>query len=162
MGDFRHTRISGACPPFPSRSDPLAAPAVRRRRLLAVLAYRDLLLFEPRRAIPDPVERMLFEPADTTPALIIVLALWLLWRRRARWRALPAGTGSLGLALPLLAGAAILVWARLRKPTICWRFLLASGLGLACSEGRGGAASGPAAGPSCCSRCRCRRRSPTG
>jgi len=35
--------------------------------LLAAFAYRDLLLFEPTRAIPDPVERMLFEPADTTP-----------------------------------------------------------------------------------------------
>lgn len=101
--------------------------------LLAVLAYRDLLLFEPRRAIPDPLERMLFEPADTTPALIVALALWLLWRRRARWRALPAGTGSPGLALPLLvAGAGVLVWARLTQAhDLLALSLLASGLGLA-------------------------------
>src|SRR5262245_20466947 len=61
--------------------------------LLAVFAYRELLLFEPNRAIPDPVERMLFEPADTSPALIVAMALWLLWRRLDRWRALPAQGG---------------------------------------------------------------------
>jgi EpsI family protein len=101
--------------------------------LLAAFAYRDLLLFEPTRAIPDPVERMLFEPADTTPALIVMLALWLLWRRRERWRGLPARGGPLALTLPLLAaGAGILVWARLTGAhDLLAVSLLAAGLGLA-------------------------------
>jgi len=101
--------------------------------LLAVFAYRELLLFEPSRAIPDPVERMLFEPADTTPALIVALALWLLWRRLARWRALPTRGGPLWLTVPLLgAGAGILVWARLTGAhDLLALSLLAFGLGLA-------------------------------
>jgi exosortase len=106
--------------------------------LLAAFAYRDLLLFEPRQAIPDPVERLLFEPADTTPALIVGLALWLLYRRRDRWGGLPRGSGPLWLTLPLLAaGAAVLVWARLTGAhDLLALSLLASGLGLA-SLGRG-------------------------
>ncbi len=123
---------------------PAAVPTLRIRpsaqrvslvvgSLLAAFAYRDLLLFEPTRAIPDPLERMLFEPADTPPALIVVLALWLLWRRRERWRVLPGRSGPPGLTLPLLAaGAAILVWARLTGAhDLLAVSLLAAGLGLA-------------------------------
>jgi exosortase len=135
MGDSRHARI------FPAAVSTLRIPAGFPWRrptfvvgaLLAAFAYRDLLLFEPRRAIPDPLERMLFEPADTTPALIVAFALWLLWRRRERWRALPAGPGPLVLTLPLLAaGAAILVWARLTEAHDLLVFsLLAAALGVA-------------------------------
>jgi exosortase len=101
--------------------------------LLAVFAYRELLLFEPTRALPDPVERMLFEPADTSPALIVVFAIWLLWRRLDGWRALPARRGPLRLTVPLLlTGAAILIWARLTGAhDLLALSLIGFGLGLA-------------------------------
>jgi hypothetical protein len=75
MGGFRI--FPGAVPTLRIRSSrrPLSLAA---GILLTTFAYRELLLFEPNRAIPDPVERMLFEPADTTPALVLALALWLL------------------------------------------------------------------------------------
>lgn len=130
MGCFRI--FPAAVPTLRIRPSPQQVPLVVGI-LLAAFAYRDLLLFEPTRAIPDPVERMLFEPADTTPALIVVLALWLLWRRRERWRGLPERSGPLALTLPLLAaGAGILVWARLTGAhDLLALSLLAAGLGLA-------------------------------
>ena len=135
MGEFRHALI------FPAA---VSTPRIRSRIswqraslvagvVLAAFAYRELLVFEPRRVIPDPVERLLFEPADTTPALIVALTLWLLYHRRDRWRSLPRRSGPLLLTLPLLAaGAAILVWARLTGAhDLLALSLLASGLGLA-------------------------------
>jgi EpsI family protein len=99
---------------------------------LAVFAYRDLLRFERHVAIPDPVERMLFEPADTTPAVVLALVLWLVWRRRERWRGLASRPGPVALTLPLLAvGAAILVWSRLTgADDLLALSAIASGLGL--------------------------------
>ena len=125
---------------------PAAVPTLRQRWFvsvhhaslavgigLAVFAYRDLLRFEPRAAIPDPVERLLFEPADTTPAVIIGLALWLLWHRRERWRGLANRSGPVALTLSLLAvAAAILVWSRLTgADDLLALSAIASGLGLA-------------------------------
>ena len=100
---------------------------------LAVFAYRDLLRFEPHLAIRDPVERMLFEPTDTTPAVILTLALWLAWRRLERWRGLASPPGPVALTLALLAvGAAILVWSRLTgADDLLALSAIASGLGLA-------------------------------
>jgi EpsI family protein len=62
-----------------------------------------------------------------------LLALWLLWRRRERWRGLPGRSGPLALTLPLLAaGAGILVWARLTGAhDLLALSLLTAGLGLA-------------------------------
>ena len=99
---------------------------------LAVFAYRDLLTFAPHLEIRDPVERMLFEPTDTTPAVILGLALWLSWRRLERWRALPSTPGPLALSLPLLAlGAAILVWSQLTGAhDLLVLSAIATGLGL--------------------------------
>ena len=105
MGDSRHAHIFPAAVSklrMRSRISPQRASLVGGF-LLAAFAYRDLLVFEPRRAIPDPVERLLFEPADTTPALIVGLALWLLYRRRERWGRLPRGFGP-PLADPSAAG----------------------------------------------------------
>jgi len=100
---------------------------------LAVFAYRDLLTFAPHLEIPDPVERMLFEPTDTTPAAILALTLWLCWRRSERWRRLPSERGPLGVTLLLLAvGAASLVWSRLTgADDLLVPSLIATGLGLA-------------------------------
>ena len=133
MGDSRHARIFPAAVPTLRIRPSLQRASLVAGVLLAAFAYRDFLVFEPNRAIPDPVERLLFEPSDTTPALIVALALWLLWRRRERWQSLPGGSGRLWLTLPLLAlGAAILVWARLTGAHDLFALsLLASGLGLA-------------------------------
>ncbi len=100
---------------------------------LAVFAYRDWLRFEPHLEIRDPVERMLFEPTDTTPVAILALALWLAWRRLDRWRGLASATGPGMLSLPLLVlGAAILVWSRLTgADDLLALSAIASGLGLA-------------------------------
>jgi exosortase len=93
---------------------PVVGPLLVAGVGLALVAYRDLLRFEPRLAIDDPVERVLFEPAETTPAVVIALALWLLWRRRERWSALPSRPGPVALSVGSLAlAAAILVWSRL-------------------------------------------------
>jgi exosortase len=101
--------------------------------LLAAFAFRALATFEPSRAIPDPIERLLFEPADTSPAVVVVLGLWLLWRRRERWLALPGGSAAGALCLPwLAAGAGLLAWSRLTGATdLLVLALLATGFGLA-------------------------------
>ncbi len=135
MGDWRLGHI------FPSAVTTLRErlfPSVHTASLaagigLAVFAYRDLLRFEPRPAIQDPVERLLFEPADTTPTVIVLLVLWLLWRRRERWRALANRSGPVLLSLGLLASsAAILVWSRLiHADDLLALSAIASGLGLA-------------------------------
>ncbi len=140
MGESRHAHIFPAVVSklrMRSQVSPQRASLVGGL-LLAGFAYRDLLVFEPNRGIPDPAERLLFEPADTTPALIVALALWLLYRRRDRWGRLPRGSGPLWLTLPLLAaGAAVLIWARLTGAhDLLALSLLASGLGLA-SLGKG-------------------------
>jgi exosortase len=100
---------------------------------LAAVAFRALPGFEPRRDIPDAVERMLFEPADTSPAVVLVLALWLVFRRRERWRALPGACAPLALWAPLLAaGLAVFAWSRLTGAIdLLVPALLASGLGVA-------------------------------
>lgn len=100
---------------------------------LAVFAYRELLTFAPHLEIRDPVERMLFEPTDTTPAAILALALWLGWRRSERWRRLPSERGPLAVTLPLLAaGGGIFVWSRLTgADDLLVPSLIATGLGLA-------------------------------
>jgi len=143
MGDFRHPHIFPAAVATLRKRNFLSVhgAALAAASLLAAFAYRDLLRFEPRPAIADPVERLLFEPADTTPAVIVALALWLVWRRRERWQGLPGRSGPLALSLAwLAAGAAILVWSRLTgADDLLALSAIASGLGLAAlAKGRPG------------------------
>ncbi len=134
MGESRLAHIFRAAVPTPRKRSLISLPpaSLVAGIGLAVFAYRDLLRFEPRPDIHDPVERLLFEPSDTTPAVILGLALWLLWRRRDRWRALANGSGPVVLTVALLVvSAAILVWSRLTGgDDLLALSLIAGGLGL--------------------------------
>ena len=101
MGEFRHTHIfPAAVATLRKRSIPVAAQRVARRRGPArrVRVSGSAALRAAARRSRDPVERLLFEPADTTPAVIVALALWLaLAPSRALARLCRAGAGPLAL-----------------------------------------------------------------
>jgi exosortase len=80
--------------------------------LLALVAYRGLLTFRLESSSTARAAEWFFEPADTSPLLVLAFALWLLFRRRERLRKLPLAPGHpLVSALLLTAGAAGLAWA---------------------------------------------------
>ncbi len=113
----------------PSAGIPLARRARARKRanarlslalaaclLLGGIASRELLRFQP----PSPVElsaageveEWFFEPSDSSPAVILLLCAWLLWRRRGRLAALWGRRGSsVSTAALWLAAVAIFTWA---------------------------------------------------
>ena len=75
-------------------------------------AYRDLLVFDAASSIPEELQTWLMLPSQTSSALIAVLAVWLLFRRVPRLRALPDRAGPAWLTALLLAGAlGIYAWA---------------------------------------------------
>jgi len=79
--------------------------------LLGAYAYRDLLSFKPERQALD-VEQFFFVPEDTAGAVVIALALWLLYRRRHQLFALVPRSGPPWIWLPLLAvGIGVYAWA---------------------------------------------------
>jgi exosortase len=80
--------------------------------LLAVFAYRYLLAERPKTSLSLGVEGWFFEPSDTSPPVIALLALWLVMRRWRRLSCLPAVAGPPWVT-GLLFGAAvgIYVWA---------------------------------------------------
>jgi exosortase len=79
---------------------------------LAVVAYRQLLWFQPGRSLPGDLEQWFFVPSQSIAPAVLVMSLWLLYRRRARLRSLPPARGSalMGAAL-LVAGTAAHLWA---------------------------------------------------
>jgi len=85
--------------------------------LLGVLAYRDLLTFQPRMysastTLSRDAEQYLFTPTETAPLIIVLLSLWLLFHRRAALFALPRRSGPIWLVALLLGlGSAIFTWA---------------------------------------------------
>lgn len=79
--------------------------------VLAAIAYRDLLGFDPADEFARDVERWLFLPAETAPLVVIALSGWLLYRRRGRLARLPSGSApgfGIGLIVP---GALAFAWA---------------------------------------------------
>jgi EpsI family protein len=79
-------------------------------------AHRGLLTLRPRTALAVPlsteVENWFFEPSDTSPALVVLLVGWLLYRRRGRLLRTAGRPGAPWLtALLLGTGLAIFVWA---------------------------------------------------
>jgi len=79
---------------------------------LALVAYRELLRFQHERALPQELEQWFFVPSASLSPLVVLMSLWLLYRRRERLRALPASADSPGpAALLLLAGLAVYAWA---------------------------------------------------
>ncbi len=67
---------------------------------LVAWAYSDLLGLGTRYGFAKGVEYWLFQPSDSAPLVIIVIAAWLLYRRTPRMRTLSVATGSPVLALP--------------------------------------------------------------
>jgi hypothetical protein len=80
--------------------------------VFAVMAFRPLLRFEPEPTLEAEFEGVFFTPSDTSPIVVLLLAAWLLYRRRERLLRLPLASGAVWLVagLLLLAGA-ILAWA---------------------------------------------------
>ena len=79
-------------------------------------AHRGLLTLRPRTALAAPltteVENWFFEPSDTSPALVVALVGWLLYRRRGRLMRTVGRPGAPWLTVLLLGtGLAIFVWA---------------------------------------------------
>jgi len=99
-----------------------APDGARRPRLLfanlalALVAYRWLLVPHWRGTLALDVESFLFLPAEGSALSVLLLSSWLLYRRRARLRALPRGAGAAagaaGAALAL-AGVGVAAWAAL-------------------------------------------------
>ena len=86
--------------------------------LLSALAFahRGLLTLRPRTNVAAPlsseVENWFFEPSDTSPALVLVLIGWLLYRRRGRLMRTAGASGPVWLtALLFGAGLATFLWA---------------------------------------------------
>ncbi len=80
--------------------------------VLAALAYRYLLFWDPSRpGLPD-VGWFFFSLNDTAPQIVFAITAFLLYRRRGRLAAAPRTEGSPLLALPLLGtGFALFLWA---------------------------------------------------
>ncbi|MFP6639840.1 MAG: exosortase/archaeosortase family protein [Myxococcota bacterium] len=75
-------------------------------------SFRHLYTLGTRYGFRQGVEYWLFRPNDNAPLVILVLGLWLLYRRSNRLRALPLQTASGWLILSsLFGGLAIFSWA---------------------------------------------------
>ena len=100
---------------------------------LGVVAYRDLLAFDPTRSLAYEVESFFFRPSHTSPLVILALSLWLLFRRRERLRGLAGPGGPAWLTGALwLAGALVLAWATYTAaPDLLALSLALGGLGAA-------------------------------
>ena len=80
--------------------------------LAGLVAFRAMLTFSSAEDLSDRVEDWFFMPSDTSPLLVVLLAGWLLYRRRDRWMALAPGSAPLGLVGLLLGlGTCIFTWA---------------------------------------------------
>lgn len=78
---------------------------------LGALAFRRLLVFRTDRRLGIEIEEFFFVTADTAPGLILLLTLWLLFRRREQILALPRHSGPPVLWIPLAVAAALtLAW----------------------------------------------------
>jgi EpsI family protein len=101
--------------------------------ILGIVAYRDLLAFDPARSLSYRVESFFFRPSYTSPLVILALSLWLVFRRRERLRALGGAGGPAWLAGVLgLAAVLVLAWATYTgAPDLMVPSLALGGLGVA-------------------------------
>ena len=101
--------------------------------LLAVVAHWGLLDFQPGRGSGTGRADWFFEPSETSPLLVVALALWLLLRRWGRLSQLPLAAGRpVVSALLLGAGLGSLAWAiRSQAPDLQAFSLILMALGTA-------------------------------
>lgn len=111
---------AGAMPPDRAVDPVLTVPTVSTvigfaLLLLAILAFRGLIGFDPARgpaSTGSRVEDILFEPTATSPLLVFSGAAWLLARRLGRIRSRCGGPASLWLAIPAIAaGSTLCLWS---------------------------------------------------
>jgi EpsI family protein len=97
----------------------------------AIVAYRELLAFDPARSLSYEVESFFFRPSHSSPIVILALSLWLVFRRRERLRSLPGPGGPAWLTGSLwLAGGLILAWSTYTgAPDLLVLSLVGGGLG---------------------------------
>jgi len=78
-----------------------------------MIAFGPLVRFDPEPNLASEFENLFFQPSDTSPVAVLLLAGWLVYRRWHRLLALPAGSGNLALAAAIgLVAAAVLGWAK--------------------------------------------------
>ncbi len=115
--------------------------------LLALLAFAPLYLSsgagEAALPLPDArdAERFFFEPHQSSPALVLLIAAWLGWRRKDRLLASPPRSAPVAAGASFAAALAFGVWARLNEaPDLLVFSLIASTAGFAlASRGWAGA-----------------------
>jgi EpsI family protein len=100
----------------PRKPDAPLALGLAGSVVLAALACRELLRFQPRTNMVVPlsseVEEWFFEPSDSSPVVVLALCAWLLWRRRARLAPLWGAAGpAIWTALPWALATGIFVWS---------------------------------------------------
>ncbi|MBW2271525.1 MAG: exosortase/archaeosortase family protein, partial [Deltaproteobacteria bacterium] len=89
-----------------------STPWVAACAALTAFAYRRLLSFEPERSLPEELETWFFVPSESTTPVVVGLALWLLFRRADRLRALAPGMASAWPgAFGLVFGLGLHAWA---------------------------------------------------
>ena len=85
--------------------------------VLGVLAYRELLTFQPRMysvatGLEADAEQYLFTPNETAPLIVALMSLWLVHHRRAALFSLPQRSGAPVLAAAaLVPGMLLYLWA---------------------------------------------------
>jgi exosortase len=100
---------------------------------LAVFAYRGLLTFGSQADLSRELEEWFFIPTETSPLVVVLLAGWLIYRRRERLVQLRAEAPAWSVAAPLLlAGTAVFAWSALATaPHLLAISMIFEGLGLA-------------------------------
>jgi exosortase len=80
--------------------------------LLALVAYRTLIWLQPEQTLPEELEEWFFVPSQSISPAVVLMSLWLAYRRLPRLRALktPPGSAAGGAAL-LGAAGAVYLWA---------------------------------------------------
>ncbi len=103
---------------------------------LGALAYRALVLVAFARPSAQQIESWLFRPTQLPAALVLVIAGWLLWRRREQLRALPSAPHAVQSAVLAIASTGLYAWALLtRTPDLLLASLAAHVLALASIAG---------------------------
>lgn len=100
--------------------------------LLATFAYRGLLRTSQQADLSRELEEWFFIPTETSPVIVVLLAAWLVYRRRESLEGFTGQPAAWARAVPLLlASVAVFVWSLKTATSHLLAFsLLLGGLGL--------------------------------